>query len=469
MAIGALSMWHRQSPDQSLRAVSVPAVPTPERDSHYFHAVAHYCHSLKLQSQGASVQDAVFLSLLLLFFEALRGNRKAALDHVNHGLALILNLLTDANTQSLIADVAPNPKPLIAAVADIFTHLATQARIVFRGRVGHGPPLPNLAKGLKSKQHTMESFLVLLSQLPRPNTTSRIPTAFKTFDEFEQHWDAARRRQTSLTRLMTDLMRDHGALDSHDPATIVTFYQTLLHHPRILAFCTATRSTLQALDTALLPLFHTTLATTPPTSPPHLRALHLRLQLLAVSLFDDAPQYASAAALAARTPLFREHLALAARAVRAAPAAATNPAQRLSLQCGLAWSLLATALLCRDGDARAQAVALLRAYPAQDGVLSARALAALAARNQGVEAAGVAEEEGGGAEERWRRLCRREFVFEDGGERVVFRFLERDEVTGEWGPVEEVAEIGPEGEDVVWRRQPLTAAGGLLLGDLHAG
>jgi hypothetical protein len=73
MAIGALSKWHSQTKSESIRAVSVPSLPSVEEDTHYFHAVAYYCRSLKLQNQQASLQDAVFLSVLLLFFEALRG------------------------------------------------------------------------------------------------------------------------------------------------------------------------------------------------------------------------------------------------------------------------------------------------------------------------------------------------------------------------------------------------------------
>lgn len=200
MAIGALSKWHSQTESQSLRTVSVPSAPSVEGDEHYFQAVAYYCRSLRLQNQHASLQDAVFLSVFLLFFETLRGNRKAALDHVNHGLALLLILTTDDDAHNNLAKFAPNPKPVLGSVADVFTYLAPQARAVLRGRLGQSPPpLPNLMKGLKDKKQTMESFLVLLSQLPESSSTlDSIPANFTSLDEFEHFWTSFQRRQIAI-------------------------------------------------------------------------------------------------------------------------------------------------------------------------------------------------------------------------------------------------------------------------------
>ena len=165
IAIGALSKWHSQTKSESLRAVSVPSLPSVEGDTHYFQAVAYYCRSLKLQNQQASLQDAVFLSVLLLFFEALRGNRKAALDHVNHGLALLLILTTDQDAHDHVVKFAPNPKPVVGSVADVFTYLAPQARAILRGRFGQSPPsLPNLMKGLKDKKQTKLGLLRSIGQ-----------------------------------------------------------------------------------------------------------------------------------------------------------------------------------------------------------------------------------------------------------------------------------------------------------------
>lgn len=468
MAIGALSTWHRKSASHSLCFDSVPTRPVADGDGaiHYIRAVEYYCHSLKQQSRQASVQDTVFLSLLLLFFETLRGNRKAALDHVNHGLALLLYLLTDEDTDRLVDSLAPNPKPLLAAVADTFAPLATQARSVLSGRVGGDRPLPNLAKGLRDKKQTMESFMVLLSQLSRPSAAGdSIPAVFGSLDEFEECWAAIRHRQTSMASMLTDIMKSSGTMNAKDVDAIENFYRDILGSPQVQDYCENSRKVMQDLDAALLPLFNSIIMSDA-DSPTYLRAIHLRLQYLGVSLFEDPPMFLDVETVHARTPLFREYLSLAEIALRRANLEISNPAHRLSLGCGLAMHLLMVAFFCRDPLARDEAAWMLRDHPGQDGLWSTRSLCALALRSRAVERENAAP--GDEPAEQWRRLMRRESVFEDGGDRIVFRYLERDAATGEWVLVEEAAEVRGDPEDVCWVRQRLTGSGGPLMLDLYA-
>ncbi|KAI1074218.1 hypothetical protein F5B20DRAFT_574221 [Whalleya microplaca] len=463
MGIGALSMWHRQSTYESLRAVSMPALPEGEEDAHYFQAIAYYCQSLKLQSQQASLQDAVFLSVLLLCFETLRGNRKAALNHVNHGLALLVAFLMDEDAHNYIGAFAPNPRPLLGAVADIFIHLSTQARTVIPGKVGHGLPLPNFVKRLRDKKQTVESFMVLLSRLPRSSVTiDCIPTVFNNLDEFEEYWIAARRGRTAIGPIILEIIQASGVMSSKDDTVINNFYLDFLGNPRIKEFCDNSTKTMQKLDAAFLPLFNRVIMSNPKSST-YLRAIHLRLQYLGIYIFENTPQYLDIDTLHSRTPDFREYLSLAQIALHTAKREIKNPAHQLSLQCGLAWHLLLVTLFCRDPLARDEAVWMLKVYPGQDGVWNTRSLYALALRNRAVERINAAE---GTPTEQWRRLWRREYVFEDGGDRVVFRYLDKDGVTGKWQLVEEAAEIRGESEDPHWKRQPLTGSGKLLVGEL---
>ncbi|KAK8158695.1 hypothetical protein BKA80DRAFT_290933 [Phyllosticta citrichinensis] len=473
MAIGSLSKWHQQSHHKSLRA-------TRGEDAYYFHAVAYYCHALKMQSQQASVQDAVFLSVLSI----LRGNRKAALDHVNHGMALLLAVLTDRNSDHHITNLAPNPRPLLAAVADIFTNLAIQARTILRGRFGHGSPLPHLTKGLRNKQQTMESFMILLSRVQRPYATaSDIPAAFTSLDEFEQRLTAARRDSTTMLMIMAEAIQKSGlsgsatkpVLQRAEPFDIQVskLYKDLFDNPKLHAWCEPARQHTQVLEAAFMPLFHRIVLTEGEeegdtrsgSSPAYLKALHLRMQYLSTTLFEDPPQYITVETVSALTPAFREYLSLARMALRAAADIAHNPARALSLQCSLAWHLLMLALFCRDPPARDDAVALLRDYPGQDGLWNTRALYAVALRNRAVERANAFE---GTPTEQWQRLWRRELLFEDGGERILFRFLEKDATTGKWEWVEEAAEVPLETEVVRWERQPLTGSGGLFMVDIYS-
>ncbi|KAL7621067.1 hypothetical protein AAE478_008379 [Parahypoxylon ruwenzoriense] len=465
MAIGALSMWHRQSRYESLRSVTIPAAPIAEEDTHYFRAVAYYCHSMKLLSQKASPQDAVFLSVLLLFFESLRGNTQAALDHVNHGLTLLFALLTDKNTHYHVANLAPNPKPLLSAVADIFTHLVMQIRTVLRGRVGQGPSLPNLLKELRNKQQTMESFMILLSRLPRSSAvTDQIPTVFRSLDEFEEYWVTSRRRQTMMASIMGEIIQTSGAIGLNDEQVIDHFYFEVLGNPRIREFCAESRKAMQALDAAFLPLFNRIIMSDA-KSPEYLRAIHLRLQCIAGYVMEDPTQCLDVEVLASRTPFFREYLFLAGIALRIAKREITNPAHQLSLQSGLAWHLLIVALFCREPLTRDEAVRILRDYPGQDGLWNTHCLYVLALKNRDIERINAVD---GTPVQQWRRLWRREFVFEDCGDRIVLRYLDKDQQTGEWQLVEEMAEIREQSDDVRWIRQPLTGSGGLLMVDLYS-
>ena len=465
MGIGALSMWHRQSKRISLRAAtSAPDLFTP-REGHadYLQAVVHYCHALKLHGGESSVSNAVFLSVLLVCFETLRGSKKAALAHINHGLALFLALLLDGDLHQEMAALGPNPKPLLDAVADIFVHLATQARTVLPGKIGNGPPLPNFLKALKSKNQTIESFMVLLSQVQLSSATvDDIPSSFTTFEEFESYWMAARSKHTALGPVMIEVIQDSGVLMSENDDIISTFYVHFFNDQRIKKVCVELDEIMRNLDAAFLPLFNRAIMAGP-ESPTYLRAVHLRLQFVSTQMFENPSLYFDIDGLRSLAPRFREYLSLAEIALRAVKQEVKNPAHQLSLQCGLSFHLLLITLFCRDPLAREQAIYMLKDYPAQDGVWNARAHYAVGLRNRDIERRNATE---GTETEQWQRLWRREYVFEEGGDRVVFRYLEKDDVTGEWLLVEEEADIPQGMEEVVWRRRPLTGAGKLLMADL---
>ncbi|KAJ4020328.1 hypothetical protein NW761_015111 [Fusarium oxysporum] len=463
MAIGALSLWHRHSGRKTLRAVSVPVQLVADQDKHYFHAVAYYCHCLKLQRYRRSPQDAIFLSLLLMFFESLRGNRQAVFDHINHGLTLFLTLLTDQNAHLLIASLAPNPKPFLAAVANVFTLLSAQVRTVLRGRVGQGFSLPNLAKELSDRNHSMETFMCLLSRMSDSSMDTQIPAVFNTLDEFEQYWASGSHRHTKMISIMADELQTSAVKLSTNHDANDSFFLQLLGNSRIEEFCKSSQKEFQLLNAAFLPLFDRAIMTDI-GSPAYFRALYLRLQYLASYVIEDPTNYLMFETLRSKTPFFRQFLSLADTILRASSQEAGNPAYWLSLQCGLVWQIFNVALLCRDPLTRDEALWLLRDYPGQDGLWNTRSLYLLALRNRDIERINAQE---GTSEEQWRRLWRREFVFEEVGNRILLRYLDKDEETRAWLMVEEVAETGSGFDNVEWIRQPLTGSKGLLMAEIY--
>ncbi|KAM0216602.1 hypothetical protein ACHAQD_007837 [Fusarium lateritium] len=434
------------------------------KDADYLNAVAHYCHALKLQSQQASIQDAVFLSILFLCFETLRGNRKAALDHINHGLAMLLALLTDPDSRQMTS-VAPNPKPLIAVVADIFSQLLPQTRLILRGNVGRSPAVPNFVRGLRAKKQTVETFMAMITKLPRSYPPIKeLPVVLDSLDDFEKYWMTGRNARLSVGPILMEAVQESDALSSANPNSISEFWKHVTADPRIIEICEASTKELQALEAAFMPVFNRAIMSDP-ASTDYIRAIHLRLHYLGICTFDDLTHFYDVEPVIAKTPLFREYLSLADISLRTAKRDLKNPAHRLSLQCNLSVYLFLISLFCRDQLLRDEATWMLKDYPGQDGIWNARSLYLLALRNRTVERKNASE---GTALEQWHRLLRREYLFEEGGDRVVLCFLDKDAGTGEWLLVEEVAEVKGDLEAVQWQRRPLSAGGKPLLGDMMA-
>ncbi|KAI1034246.1 hypothetical protein LB503_012574 [Fusarium chuoi] len=462
IAIGALSKWLAKLEHDSLGSLLSADNETAQEDSDYLNAVSHYCHALKLQSQQVSIHDAVFLSVLFLCFETLRGNRKAALDHINHGLAMLLALLTDTDS-TLMTSIAPNPKPLIAVVADIFSQLLPQTRLILRGNIGRSPAVPNFTRGLRAKKHTVESFMSMVNQIPRDYPpTEELPSVLENLDDFEKYWLTGRNAKLAVVPLLMEAVQNTGVLVSSDPDIISRVWREITADPRIKEICEASTKLLRALEAAFMPLFNRAIMSDA-KSTDYIRAVHLRLHYLGTCTFDDLTHFYDVEPIQAKTALFREYLSLAEISIRIAKRDLKNPAQQLSLQCNMASHLFLIALFCRDALLRDEATWLLKDYPGQDGIWNARSLYLLSHRNKVVERINASE---GTAIEQWHRLLRREYLFEEGGDRVIFCYLEKDETTGEWQLVEETAEVKGELDAIEWKRRPPSAAGRPLLGDI---
>ncbi|KAH9894552.1 hypothetical protein F4778DRAFT_279397 [Xylariomycetidae sp. FL2044] len=458
-SIGALSMWYHDSGSKSLRAI-------PDEDSmHYNNALTYYGRCLQLQSrnQHSSMLDTTLLSLLLLLFEILRGDRKSALGHVNHGLTLFLELMTDRDIHDYTTSLAPDPRAIFSEIADVYISLTGQTRTVLHGKVGHCSPLPNFMNGLREKNYTIESFVALLLQLhTSPTTLETIPERFTSLDEFERCLNGVRQRRSSLGSALMEIARETDVLNCNNEGSVGRYYAAILDSPRIKEICDDARQQMEAIDAAFSPLFdqivldHT-------DSPMYIRAIHLRIRYLSVYLFEDAPQFLHIELMASLTPRFRELLSLAEVILRLSEEESGNLAHHLSLQSSLGCHLLLVAFFCRDALVREQAIGILRDYPAQDGLWNTQALYILALRNRQVEKANAAE---GTPAEQWSRLLRREFVFDDGGERIVFRYVVKNDQNGTWELIKDTAELRGASEDVHWQRQPLTRSGRLLVGDI---
>lgn len=460
IGIGALSVCPHQVDGSNTNKRPMLCRSRSENDSHYQNAVGYYCWALKLLRENTVVQDVVSSSVLLLFFELLRGNMKTALDHLNHGLSLMLTLLTD-DADNYLHAVAPNPKPFFASITGIFTLLAPQARFVLPGSVGQERPLPNFVTGLEGKGMTMDSFIVKLGQLSRQSVINDCSSAFDSLGEFEEHLGHVRRSNSAVGPMAVEIIQNSGVLGSTKGDAIDAVYCNLLDNPQIKEFCEHSRKAMHTLSDASLPLFDR-IFMSDSQSPLYLKAIHLRLQFLQVYAFENPPQYLNMEILSLQTPLFREYLSLARIALKTAEQKVSNFPCHISLECAIAWHLLLIAFFCRDPLTREESVQMLSDYPCQDGLWNVQSLYILALKSQDVERKNATE---GTSTEQWQRLWRREYVFEDGGNRVVFRYQDRDDDTGDWRTVEEFT-VASEIDTIIWTRRPLTGFGALTMGDL---
>ena len=148
------------------------------------------------------------------------------------------------------------------------------------------------------------------------------------------------------------------------------------------------------------------------------------------------------------TPLCCEFLSLVESVLQLVRHEYATQKHLTSLECNIAWNLLLISLYCRDSTLRHKAADILREYPGRDGLWNTQALYILAQKNQLVENVNKME---GSPEEQWHRLLRREYLFEDGGDRVLFRFLDKNE-EGEWILTEEVADANEHGQQAYWAK-----------------
>jgi hypothetical protein len=474
MAIGALSKAHEGGtlPDlPTHRTARQSAVLRLREESpHYHNAIVHYCAALRLQGQAQTdtfvVRSTVFLSILFICFELIRGDRGSALSHINYGMALLYSVVQGDQAQDHIASLAPNPKYLLGEVADTYLHLASQSRSVLTGKMGEEMPLDGLIKDLARNGQTIEMFFLSLAQLPRlslPVSVDTMPAVFRDIHEAEKYWIAVQTWSAELGPGLIEMFTKSKLLELEDDDEINQMMLSLLRDPRMLDMAARVRVVFKRFDDAFLPLYHPYLMREDQDREVLLRLLSLRMQCLIMALFMALPDFGDVATMEALTPNCREMMDTAEVLLRTSLKGAVSPVHHLSLDGGVLMHLTFVSFFCRDPLVRETAIRLLEEYPHQNGLWDSNAHLALALRNRGIERVNASE---GTRLEQWLRLWRREHIFENAGKRVVLRFMDRNAETGKWELVEEYTDMRENVEDMVWRRQPLSGKGRFMVANI---
>ncbi|KAK2021949.1 C6 zinc finger domain-containing protein [Colletotrichum zoysiae] len=463
ISIGAISRALSQS--SYVVARNFHNVANLLRSPHYQNAVVHYCKALRLQGQAdfqtASIQEAVLLSILFVAFEALRGNRHSALQHVKFGFMMLHELLISEDSEQRIWNLAPDPRQLITEVLEMYTHLDVQSRTVLSGRVASSrSPAYELTKGLKARGHTIETYNMQIQRYTDPGDWGRdMPEVFSDADDAYAWWKTCQRRNAKLAPLLLTVVDDLKFGELKDEKDIDRVLGLIQDQPELVAYCERSTANLQQWRQSFEPLYNRTLADPNAPRREYLRLLHLRMHYLVMLLYSLFPRYADEATIASMTPYCREVNDVAEILLREQQKDIKSAAHVFSMDFGLAWQLTIVAMTCRDPLVRENSTRILETYPRREGLWDSVAFLAVLRKNRELEAENARE---GTPAEQWRRLCRREFVFEDAGETIIFRSLKKDGATGEWELVEEAAEFKGEAEGLEWKTRPLSGPGFMM-------
>lgn len=287
-------------------------------------------------------------------------------------------------------------------------------------------------------------------------TLQEMPREFKDMEETTGYWALVQRNMVQYMPLLTATTAQLALAKAGSEAEVEAKLAAVRQNPNIATFVADSRYWIQRWSEAYEPLYQGFVARAATHPLPYLHAINLRVEYLILYVYTTVPRYSGLITARGLTPQYREINVLAETLLRARPHCG------FAMDSGWTWPLFISAFGCRDPAVRADAIRILGEYPIRNALRDSRVYRAIALRNNEIERAIAAE---GDENNQWLRLRRREILFEDFGTSVVLRSVQKDERTGVWEPVEEVADfqVRPDGH-LNWRRQPISDATSILGG-----
>ncbi|KAL7922863.1 hypothetical protein ACQKWADRAFT_291656 [Trichoderma austrokoningii] len=516
MAVGALRKAYREQGSETGLELD---------NRHYLNAIVYYCEALRMQSEMKPTKEglrtALLSSLLFVCFEAQRGNVPAALKHVTHGFTMLNELANCTDKAPGLVSIASAPPALVQDILDCYKPLELQSRS-FMGSyrkffltppppAGQQPssPSPSAASSVASPQQQQMSRdsssqpetppLGLSHQSPqstglpspqsqgapsspqappfsrppgilpftknspyfRPKLTNIVslddmPRSFKSWDEMRDYWGLVQRQMVRHVPMLNKLTAELALRRIHDVTEIEKKFGSLRSNPTLVKFIAESRYWLQRWTETYEPMHQAIMQNAKANPSLYLQALSIRIEYLILYIYTTVPRYSSLITVRGLTPQYREINALAEELLRCRPNCG------FAMNAGWTWPLFVVSFGCRDRQVREEAIRILGQYPIRNALRDSRVFRAIAIKNNETE---ILNEVEGDENEQWLRLRRRELIFEDFGSSIVFRFVQRDPVTGSWDLVEEAADygVGSDGR-LAWRRQPISESESVLSG-----
>ncbi|KAJ9132042.1 hypothetical protein NKR19_g9421, partial [Coniochaeta hoffmannii] len=373
-------------------------------------------------NEDSAIRAAVLSCLLFITFEFLQGNRQAALRHTNHGLMIVEQFLrsrkegpgsegagvwrlpsTSSYVEVEYSDKSPAPLVLEDEVLQIFQRLDYQSwSTALLNPARLPPPLWYRA----SANHPWNG----------------IPKEFVDLDEARRWWDLVQHWVLHFSRTAADKL-----------AATIAAYPSLPEEFDISDIDGVKELQSQYLDilerwnAAFWPLYTSARNNKKTDTGDYYRAISLQLQYQTSWTCVRAASFSRYDTIYSLTPAFREIVRLGGVLL---PQQHRNGGgtEVFTIDNGPTMALFIVAVKCRDSEVRDDALRLLKKYPRRDGLWDSRAFATIAEINRGIE---ILNETDGDLPEQWRRLRRREVMFDERAQECTVRWYVRNEA-GEW-------------------------------------
>ena len=325
---------------------------------------------------------------------------------------------------------------------------------------GGGPPPGGLPQGGPPRPPSIHPF-TKNSPYFKPKesfitTLESLPPVFEHIDQSRGYWTLVQKQMVGTLPLLTAVTASLDLPRVYDETEFARKLGGIKMHPKIAKFVADSKYWLQRWGEAFDPLFRQAEANQHHDFQLYLEMAAIRAEYLLLCVYTTLPRFSGIVVAKSLTPQYREMVFLAERLL------AARPHCGFAMDSGWTWPLFVVAFGCRDREVREYAMGMLGRYPIRNLLRDSRVFRAIALRCQMTEYATMME---GTEVEQWLRLRRREVVFEHFGMHIIYRSAQKNQVTGAWEMVEEIADyhVNPDGT-LNWRPQPVTDAVSILSG-----
>ncbi|KAL7813385.1 hypothetical protein V8C26DRAFT_405795 [Trichoderma gracile] len=293
-------------------------------------------------------------------------------------------------------------------------------------------------------------------KLTRISSLDDMPRHFTSWDEMRDYWGLVQRQMVRHVPMLTKVTADLALHKTTDPDELDRKFASLKSNAVLSKFIAESRYWLQRWTEAYEPMYQAVLRDAETDRARYLQAMSIRIEYLILYIYTTVPRYSSLITVKGLTPQYREINTLAEMLLK------SRPNCGFAMDAGWTWPLFVVSFGCRDRAVREDAIRILGQYPIRNALRDSRIFRAIAIKNNDTEITNAVE---GDENEQWMRLRRRELVFEDFGSSIIFRFVQKDPVSGSWELVEEASDwnVRPDGR-LNWKRQPISESESILSG-----